>query len=88
MLNIVIWISGILLGIGAVACLVRVAKGPSILDRVLALDVMLLIISAALCLEMVLHRHTDYLLFVVAACMLGFIGSVTVSRFVSDQRNA
>ncbi|MGP9529081.1 MULTISPECIES: monovalent cation/H+ antiporter complex subunit F [Micrococcaceae] len=88
MMTIVMWICGIMLGLATVACLIRVAKGPSILDRVLALDVMLLIISVALCLEMVFNRHTDYLLFVVVACTLGFIGSVTVSRYVSDQRNA
>ncbi|MGX1749627.1 monovalent cation/H+ antiporter complex subunit F [Glutamicibacter protophormiae] len=88
MIEVVIWICGSLLALGGIACLVRVVKGPSILDRVLALDVMLLIISAALCLEMALNRHTDYLLFVVAACTIGFIGSVTVSRYVSDQRNA
>ena len=29
MMDIVIWICGIMLGLGAVACLVRVAKGPS-----------------------------------------------------------
>jgi len=88
MMEIVMWICGIMLGLATVACVIRVAKGPSILDRVLALDVMLLIISVALCLEMVFNRHSDYLLFVIAACTLGFIGSVTVSRYVSDQRNA
>lgn len=88
MMEIVMWICGIMLGLGTVACVIRVARGPSILDRVLALDVMLLIISVALCLEMVYNRHSDYLLFVIAACTLGFIGSVTVSRYVSDQRNA
>lgn len=88
MTSIVVAIAGVLLSIGAIGCLIRVAKGPSILDRVLALDVMLLIISAALCLEMYLNRHTHHILFVVIACAIGFIGSVTVSRFVSDQRNA
>ncbi len=88
MMNIVMWVCGVMLGLATVACLIRVAKGPSILDRVLALDVMLIIISVALCLEMVYNRHSDYLLFVVVACTLGFIGSVTVSRYVSDQRNA
>ena len=67
MMEIVMWICGIMLGLATLACVIRVAKGPSILDRVLALDVMLLIISVALCLEMVYNRHTDYLLFVIAA---------------------
>lgn len=88
MIEIAVWIGGVMLALASIACLWRVFKGPSILDRVLALDVILLIISSALCLDMAINRHTDYLLFVVVACTLGFIGSVTVSRFVSDQRNA
>ena len=39
MMNIVMWVCGVMLGLATVACLIRVAKGPSILDRVLALDV-------------------------------------------------
>jgi len=88
MITTVAWVCGVLLCLGAIACVIRVIKGPSILDRVLGLDVLLLIISAGLCIEMALHRHTDYLLFVVAACTIGFVGSVTVSRYVSDKRNA
>ncbi len=88
MIVIVAWICGIMLSLGAIACVIRVIKGPSILDRVLGLDVLLLIISAGLCVDMAVNRHTDYLLFVVAACTIGFVGSVTVSRYVSDKRNA
>ncbi|GAA1404860.1 hypothetical protein AUR04nite_07810 [Glutamicibacter uratoxydans] len=88
MIEIVAWICGIMLSLGAIACVIRVIKGPSILDRVLGLDVLLLIISAGLCVDMAVNRHTDYLLFVVAACTIGFVGSVTVSRYVSDKRNA
>ncbi|WP_313810944.1 monovalent cation/H+ antiporter complex subunit F [Glutamicibacter sp.] len=88
MIEIVAWICGIMLCLGAIACVIRVIKGPSILDRVLGLDVLLLIISAGLCIDMAVNQHTDYLLFVVAACTIGFVGSVTVSRYVSDKRNA
>ena len=87
-MNIVLWICGIMLSIAACLALVRLAKGPSILERVIATDVLLLIISAALCVEMTINRHTDNLVFVLLACLVGFVGSVTVSRFVTDRRNA
>ena len=35
-----------------------------------------------------MNKHTNNLVFVVAACVIGFIGSVTVSRYVTDRRNS
>ena len=87
-MNIVLWICGITLSIAAALAIVRLAKGPSILERVIATDVLLLIISAALCVEMTVNKHTNNLVFVLLACLVGFVGSVTVSRFVTDRRNA
>ncbi|RAX50293.1 cation:proton antiporter [Arthrobacter sp. AQ5-05] len=87
-MNIVLWICGITLSIAGALAMVRLAKGPSILERVIATDVLLLIVSAALCVDMTVNKHTDNLIFVLLACLVGFVGSVTVSRFVTDRRNA
>lgn len=87
-MNIVLWICGITLSIAGALAMVRLAKGPSILERVIATDVLLLIVSAALCVDMAINKHTDNLIFVLLACLVGFVGSVTVSRFVTDRRNA
>ncbi|MDQ0095239.1 MULTISPECIES: monovalent cation/H+ antiporter complex subunit F [Micrococcaceae] len=87
-MNIVLWICGITLSIAGALAMIRLAKGPSILERVIATDVLLLIVSAALCVDMTINKHTDNLIFVLLACLVGFVGSVTVSRFVTDRRNA
>ncbi|GAA5228237.1 monovalent cation/H+ antiporter complex subunit F [Paeniglutamicibacter antarcticus] len=87
-MNIVLWVCGITLSIAGALTIIRLAKGPSILERVIATDVLLLILSAALCIEMTVNKHTDNLIFVLLACLVGFVGSVTVSRFVTDRRNA
>ncbi|MDO5743591.1 MAG: monovalent cation/H+ antiporter complex subunit F [Micrococcaceae bacterium] len=87
-MSIVLWVCGITLSIAACLTIIRLAKGPSILERVIATDVLLLILSAALCIEMTVNKHTDNLIFVLLACLVGFVGSVTVSRFVTDRRNA
>lgn len=84
----VLWICGTILSIAAGLAIVRLVRGPSILERVLATDVLLLIVSAALCIEMTVNRHTNNLMFVVLASLVGFIGSVTVARYVTDRRNA
>ncbi|MEU3846432.1 monovalent cation/H+ antiporter complex subunit F [Micrococcus terreus] len=76
----------VLLTAGATGAIYRIAKGPSILDRVVATDVLLIIVSSALCVEMALNHHTSNIVFVVVASVIGFVGSVTVSRFVADRR--
>ncbi|GAA3675761.1 hypothetical protein GCM10023081_12700 [Arthrobacter ginkgonis] len=88
MMIAVAWICGVLLSVAAALAIVRIARGPSILERVLALDVLLMIVAAALCVDMAVNKHTNNLVFVVAACVIGFIGSVTVSRYVTDRRNS
>lgn len=75
-----------LLTVSAAAAIVRTIKGPSLLDRVLAIDVLLSVVSAALITEMAVNGHQNNLVLVVVICLVGFIGSVTVARFVIDRR--
>lgn len=82
----VTYLVGGILGVAAALALYRAVRGPSILDRVLALDVVLAIIGAALVLDMVVNRHLDHLILLVAVSLIGFVGSVTVARFVTDRK--
>jgi multicomponent Na+:H+ antiporter subunit F len=82
----VIYNVGGILSTAAALALYRVVRGPSILDRVLALDVVLAVFGAALVLNMVVNRHLDNLVLLVAVSLIGFIGSVTVARFVTDRK--
>jgi multicomponent Na+:H+ antiporter subunit F len=66
--------------------IIWIARGPSLLDRVLAADVLLAILGGALCVDMAVNRHLNNLMLVVAISIIGFIGSVTVARFVADRR--
>ncbi|WP_205761783.1 monovalent cation/H+ antiporter complex subunit F [Arthrobacter mobilis] len=75
-----------LLTVSAAAAIVRTIRGPSLLDRVLAIDVLLSVVSAALITEMAVNGHQNNLVLVVVICLVGFIGSVTVARFVIDRR--
>lgn len=85
-MTVVALVTGIILAVSAGLALYRVARGPSILDRVLALDVVLAIIGGALVLNMVVNRHLDNLILLVVVSLIGFIGSVTVARFVTDRK--
>ncbi|MBD4583360.1 hypothetical protein GUG60_29990, partial [Xanthomonas citri pv. citri] len=46
------WAGGALLVVGAVGALYRIVRGPSLLDRAVATDVLLVVFSGMLVLEM------------------------------------
>jgi multicomponent Na+:H+ antiporter subunit F len=86
MMQLVLVMTAVTLSLAAAGAIVRIAIGPSLLDRVLAADVLLAILGAALCIDMAVNRHLNNLMLVVAVSVIGFIGSVTVARFVADRR--
>jgi multicomponent Na+:H+ antiporter subunit F len=86
MMQIVLAVTSVILSLAAAGAIIRIARGPSLLDRVLASDVLLAILGAALCIDMAVNRHLNNLMLLVALSIIGFIGSVTVARFVADRR--
>ncbi|GAC1490408.1 MAG: hypothetical protein NVS2B15_09080 [Pseudarthrobacter sp.] len=85
-MQIVLAVTAVILSLAAASAIIRIARGPSLLDRVLASDVLLAILGAALCIDMAVNRHLNNLMLLVALSVVGFIGSVTVARFVADRR--
>jgi multicomponent Na+:H+ antiporter subunit F len=86
MMQTVLAVTSVILSLAAAGAIIRIARGPSLLDRVLASDVLLAILGAALCIDMAVNRHLNNLVLLVALSIIGFIGSVTVARFVADRR--
>jgi multicomponent Na+:H+ antiporter subunit F len=71
-----------LLGGGAFLSLVRLALGPSLLDRVVATDTLLVIISAGLAVYAALERDPTVVPVLVVVALLAFVGSVSIARYV------
>jgi multicomponent Na+:H+ antiporter subunit F len=71
-----------LLGGGVLLALVRLALGPSLLDRVVATDALLVIISAGLAVYAALTRNPTVVPVLVVVSLLGFVGSVSVARYI------
>jgi multicomponent Na+:H+ antiporter subunit F len=69
------------LGVAALLLLVRISLGPTMLDRVVALDVLVAVMICGLALEAAVHRHTTTLPVVVVLSLLGFVSSVSIARF-------
>jgi multicomponent Na+:H+ antiporter subunit F len=80
--TVVAAIAHTLLGSGALLALVRLARGPSLLDRVVATDTLLVIISAALAVQAALTRDATLVPVLVVVSLLAFVGSVSIARYV------
>lgn len=82
-MSVVIVICAVLLTAAGVLALIRVERGPSMLDRTVALDIIVTVVVAALALYATTDRRTDVVPILVVLSLVGFVGSVTVSRFAS-----
>jgi multicomponent Na+:H+ antiporter subunit F len=78
-MTIAVLVGAALLAVAGVLLLVRLAKGPTLLDRVVVLDAYASILICALALEAALNRHLDTLPVLVVLSLLAFVGSVAVA---------
>ena len=79
----VVIICGVLLTCGAALAIVRMEKGPSMLDRTVGLDIVLTTMIAAIAIYAAIERRTDVVPVLVVLSLVGFVGSVTIARFAS-----
>ncbi|MDG4824642.1 monovalent cation/H+ antiporter complex subunit F [Asanoa sp. WMMD1127] len=70
----------VILAVAALLALVRIVRGPSILDRVVATDVVLAVIVSAIAAEAAYTQDATALPVLVVLSILGFVGSVSVAR--------
>jgi multicomponent Na+:H+ antiporter subunit F len=70
---------GLLCAAGAVT-LVRLLRGPATLDRIVALDVLVILIVAAAAVYVAIYRDGSNIPLLAAVALLGFVGSATAAR--------
>lgn len=80
---VVVVISGAILLAAGLLALRRVIAGPTVLNRTLATDVIVSIMLCALGLEATMTRHDTTLPILISLSLVGFVGSVSVARFVA-----
>lgn len=81
MIEVIVWASVAMLGVAAALALVRMVIGPTMLNRAVAMDVLSATIVAALAIEAAYNRHSTTLPILVVVSLVGFVGSVSISRF-------
>lgn len=82
-MRVVVLVSAAMLLVGVVLVVRRVELGPSVLDRVVALDVLVSTLLAGFALYAAWTDRTDLLPIMVVLSLVGFVGAVTVARFVA-----
>lgn len=76
-------VCAVMLAAGALLAVVRVEKGPSMLDRTIAMDVVVTVLIAAIALESAVTRSAVAVPILVVLSIVGFLSSVTIARFAA-----
>jgi multicomponent Na+:H+ antiporter subunit F len=76
-------IATVLVAVAAALALVRVERGPSMLDRTVAFDLLTTTLVGAVAIEAAWSRRTESIPILVVLSLVGFVGSVSIARFAS-----
>jgi multicomponent Na+:H+ antiporter subunit F len=76
-----------LLAVSGVLCLVRLLRGGSLPDRIVALDTLLVLVVCSIAVGAVRTGSGVFLDVMVVASLLGFTGTALVARFI-ERRGA
>jgi len=81
-LNIALMIAFVALAVGQVLAMVRLVKGPSTGDRILALDTMVINAIGLIVLVGISQGSDIFFEVSMIIAMLGFVSTVAIARFV------
>jgi multicomponent Na+:H+ antiporter subunit F len=70
----------LMLGVAAALTLVRLMRGPSTLDRIVALDVFVVLLVVGAGVYVAYHRDGSNIPLLAAVALIGFVGSAAAAR--------
>ena len=87
-MNVLLVVSGLMFSAAGIAAIVRIVRGPTHFERVVAADVLTSTIVSWLGVWMVAKRDTTLMPVLLALALFAVVGSVSVARFLSqDEEN-
>ncbi|MDX2343167.1 MAG: monovalent cation/H+ antiporter complex subunit F [Acidimicrobiia bacterium] len=72
----------LMLGIGAGLALMRAVRGPNLVDRIVALDLVLLLLAGGLAAHGARTGSELYVSVLIVVALVAFAGTVLVARFI------
>jgi multicomponent Na+:H+ antiporter subunit F len=79
-------VAGIIFAVATLVVLVRLITGPTLLDRLIASDVLLTTLILVAGTEMVINGHTRTIPLMIVLAATAILSSVAVARFVTRTR--
>jgi len=79
--------AGIGLMVAALASIVRIVRGPTILDRMVASDVLLTTLMLVVGADMVIRNHTDTIPLMTVIAATATLATIVVARFVKRRND-
>lgn len=76
-------IAGVIAAVAVLIVLMRLITGPTLIDRLIASDVMLTTLILVIGAEMVISGHTRSIPLMVVLAATAILGSVAVARFIT-----
>ncbi|MBT2473531.1 sodium:proton antiporter [Microbacterium sp. ISL-103] len=86
-MNVLMLAIMVVFGAAAILTIIRIVRGPSILDRAVASDVLLTEVMCVLGAEMAINGHTRNIPVLLIIAAVGVFGSISVARFVARRDN-
>ncbi|MFY1669275.1 monovalent cation/H+ antiporter complex subunit F [Plantactinospora sp. WMMB334] len=84
-MTVAVVIVAVLLATAVGLALVRIVRGPDLLDRVVAGEMLISVMIGALGAEAAVNRHATTLPILIVLSALGFVGSVALVRFAAGE---
>lgn len=85
MIEWLVWILVPIFGAAALLSLVRILLGPSVLDRVVAADVLVATIICGLGADMAINHHATTLPVALGLALFAVFGSISVAKFMANR---
>jgi multicomponent Na+:H+ antiporter subunit F len=86
-MNVLLTAIMVVFGVAAILTVIRIVRGPSILDRAVASDVLMTEVMCVLGAEMAINGHTRNIPVLLIIAAVGVFGSIAVARFVARRDN-
>lgn len=81
-MDLVVTVIQATLGVAALLSVIRAVRGPNLADRILALDLVLLLLAGGIAAEGARTGQATFLPVLVAVALVATAGSLLVARFI------
>lgn len=86
-MTVVAIVCAVLLGLTGLVCLIRIVRGPTMLDRTIASDVFVAATIGALAVHAALFKNSTILPALVSLSFIAFMGSVAIARYTNPDES-